>query len=181
MRARLLVVVIGLMALLTTGCSMFGGDSSGQVANEADATFSLRMIPHHRQTIEIAQLAPSRSTDTFVTGIADQIANAENAEVEQMAAYLKQWNIQVPGDDAKATHAMAGMLTAKDVEALKAAKGTQFDNLFLTTLAKHLRSGIQMAKDAQAQGLHVGSRALAGKIIDSQSAVVDQIAKRGKA
>jgi uncharacterized protein (DUF305 family) len=180
MRARLLVVVIGLLALLTSGCSMFGGDEQ-QVANEADATFSLRMIPHHRQTIEIAKLAPERSTDQFVTGIADQIANAENLEIDQMADYLKQWNIQVPGDDAKATHAMAGMLTAKDMDALTAAKGTQFDTMFLTTLSKHLKSGIQMAKDAQAKGVHAGSRALAGKIIDSQSAVVDQIAKRGKA
>ncbi|TWP53364.1 DUF305 domain-containing protein [Lentzea tibetensis] len=180
MHARLLVVVISLLALLTSGCSMIGGKEDA-VANEADATFSLRMIPHHRQTIEIAKLAPERSTDVFVTGIADQIANAENSEISQMADYLKQWNIQVPGDDAKATHAMAGMLSSKDMEALKAAKGAQFDALFLPTLAKHLRSGIQMAKDAQGKGIHAGSRALAGKIIDSQSAVVDEIAKRGKA
>ncbi|GLZ30033.1 lipoprotein [Lentzea sp. NBRC 105346] len=177
---RALVFLIGLLTLLTAGCSTFGGAEEA-TANEADATFSLRMIPHHRQTIEIAGLAASRSTDPFVTGIADQIANAESAEVDQMAAYLKSWNIQVPGDDAKATHAMAGMLTARDVEALSKASGPAFDQLFLPTLAKHLRSGVAMAKDAQAKGIHAGSRVLAGKVIESQSAVIDEIAKRGKA
>ena len=179
MRARLLIIVLGLLAL--TGCSMGGGGSSGEpAANEADATFSLRMIPHHRQTIEVSKLAVQRSKDSFVIDVADKIATAEAGEIEQMSTYLRSWNIQIPGDDPHATHKMAGMMTAKDVEALKAAQGTQFDTLYLATLSRHLRSGIDMAKDAQAKGEHVGSKALAGKIIVSQSEVLDQISAKQK-
>ncbi len=179
MRARLLIVVLALLAL--TGCSTFGGGSSGEpAANEADATFSLRMIPHHRQTIEISELAVERSKDPFVVDVADKIATAEAGEIEQMATYLRTWNIQIPGDDPHATHKMAGMMTAKDVEGLKAAQGTQFDTLYLATLSRHLRSGVDMAKDAQAKGVHVGSKALAGKIIVSQTEVLDQISAKRK-
>lgn len=179
MRARLLIIVLGLLAL--TGCSTFGGDSSGEpAANEADATFSLRMIPHHRQTIDIAKVAMEKSKDQFVIDVADKIATAEAGEIEQMATYLRSWNIQVPGEDANATHKMAGMMTAKDVETLKTAQGKQFDDLFLATLSRHLRSGVDMAKDAQAKGVHVGSKALAGKIVVSQSEVIDQIAAKQK-
>lgn len=180
MRARLLIMVLALLAL--TGCSTFGGDSSsGPAANEDDATFSLRMIPHHRQTIEISKIALERSKDEFVIDVADKISKAEAGEIEQMATYLRSWNIQVPGDDAAATHKMAGMMTAKDVDSLKAAQGKQFDDLFLAALSRHLRSGVDMAKDAQSKGVHVGSKALAGKIVVSQSEVIDQIAAKKKA
>ncbi|MEV6718103.1 DUF305 domain-containing protein [Lentzea sp. NPDC051208] len=179
MRARLLIIVLGLLAL--TGCSSVGGSSSGEpAANEADATFSLRMIPHHRQTIEIAKVAMQKSKDEFVVNVADKIATAEAGEIEQMATYLRSWNIQVPGDDANATHKMAGMMTVKDVEALKSATGKQYDDLFLATLSRHLRSGVDMAKDAQAKGEHIGSKALAGKIIVSQTEVLDQISAKQK-
>lgn len=179
MRARLLIVVLGLLAL--TGCSMFGGGGSGEpAANEADATFSLRMIPHHRQTIDIAKVAMERSKDPFVVDVADKIATAEAGEIEQMATYLRTWNIPVPGEDPHGTHKMAGMMTAKDVEAIKAAQGKTFDDLFLATLIRHLRSGVDMAKNAQAEGVHVGSKALAGKIIVSQTEVIDQISAKQK-
>ncbi|SFR11401.1 Uncharacterized conserved protein, DUF305 family [Lentzea waywayandensis] len=179
MRARLLIIVLGLLAL--TGCSSVGGSSPGEpAANEADATFSLQMIPHHHQTIEIAKVAMQKSKDDFVINVADKIANAETGEIEQMATYLRSWNIQVPGNDANATHKMAGMMTVKDVEALKAATGKQYDDLFLATLSRHLRSGVDMAKTAQAKGEHIGSKALAGKIIVSQTEVLDQIAAKQK-
>lgn len=179
MRARLLIVVLGLLAL--TGCSAFGGGSSGEAkANEADATFSLQMIPHHRQTIDIAKVAMERSKDEFVVDIADKIATVEAGEIEQMATYLRSWNIPVPGDDPHGTHKMAGMMTAKDVEKLKAAQGKQFDDLFLATLSRHLRSGVDMAKNAQAKGEHIGSKALAGKIIVSQTEVLDKISAKQK-
>ncbi|SDN92339.1 DUF305 domain-containing protein [Lentzea jiangxiensis] len=179
MRARLLIIALGLLAL--AGCSPVSGSSTGEpAANEADATFSLRMIPHHRQTIEIAKVATQKSQDQFVVDVADKIATAEAGEIEQMATYLRSWNIQVPGDDAGATHKMAGMMTAKDVEALKSATGKQYDDLFLATLSRHLRSGVDMAKDAQAKGEHIGSKALAGKIIVSQTEVLDQISAKQK-
>ncbi|GHH46757.1 DUF305 domain-containing protein [Lentzea cavernae] len=178
MRARLLIIVLGLVAL--TGCSSVGGGSGEPAANEADATFSLRMIPHHHQTIDIATVARTKSKDQFVIDVADKIATAEAGEIEQMATYLRSWNIQVPGNDANAAHKMAGMMTAKDVEALKSATGKQYDDLFLATLSRHLRSGVDMAKDAQAKGEHIGSKALAGKIIVSQTEVLDQIAAKQK-
>ncbi|WP_329789253.1 DUF305 domain-containing protein [Lentzea sp. DG1S-22] len=179
MRARLLIIALGLLAL--AGCSPAGGSGTGEpAANEADATFSLRMIPHHRQTIEIAEVATQKSKDPFVVDVADKIARAEAGEIEQMATYLRSWNIKVPGDDAGATHKMAGMMTAKDVEALKAATGKQYDDLFLATLSRHLRSGVDMAKDAQAKGEHIGSKALAGKIIVSQTEVLAQISAKQK-
>jgi uncharacterized protein (DUF305 family) len=177
MRARLLIIVLGLLAL--TGCSTVGA-SGEPAANEDDAMFSMRMIPHHRQTIDISKIAIEKSQDPFVVNVADKIATAEAGEIEQMSTYLRTWNIQVPGEDANATHKMAGMMTAKDVESLKTAQGKQFDDLFLATLSRHLRSGVDMAKEAQAKGVHIGSKALAGKIVVSQTEVIDQIAAKQK-
>ena len=74
MRARLLMIVLGgLLAL--AGCSSVGGggNAAEPAANEADATFSLQMIPHHRQTIEVSKLATEKSQDPFVTDVANTL------------------------------------------------------------------------------------------------------------
>lgn len=42
---------------------------------------------------------------------------------------------------------MPGMLTAKQMEALRAAKGQDFDHLFLTGMIQHHNGALVMVKD----------------------------------
>ena len=42
---------------------------------------------------------------------------------------------------------MPGMLTAKQMEALRAAKGEDFDHLFLTGMIQHHNGALTMVKD----------------------------------
>jgi len=46
-----------------------------------------------------------------------------------------------------AMHAMPGMLTPEQMDALRAAKGAEFDRLFLTGMIQHHGGALTMVKD----------------------------------
>jgi uncharacterized protein (DUF305 family) len=69
-------------------------------------------------------------------------------------------------------HTMAGMLTDKELEALQAARGSGFDELFLMGMIAHHEGAIDMANDVLAAGSDPEVRALAETIIVGQQAEI---------
>src|SRR5688500_2376082 len=64
--------------------SMMGGSPAASTApapagdhDQADVMFSMMMVPHHLQAIEMADLAPTRSTDPELLALARQIKAAQ--------------------------------------------------------------------------------------------------------
>lgn len=179
MRRRPAVVLIGLMVWILAGCSTPGEGTtptaqSGSGANPTDVRFSQQMIPHHRQSIQLATLASQRSTSEFVKTTATEITTAETAEIELMSGWLKSWNVDVPAD-SQAVHSMPGMLSAAEISVLQKSSGKAFDQQWLVTMAKHLRSGVQMATTALATGQHAPSKTLAQGIVTGQTARITAI------
>src|SRR4029079_12147521 len=88
-----------------------GGEPAGFDAD--DVAFATNMIPHHQQAVELSTLVPDRSTDPDVIALAQQIAAAQQPEIETMKAFLVQWK-ENPGDEtghgAHGGAAMGGMV-----------------------------------------------------------------------
>jgi uncharacterized protein (DUF305 family) len=58
--------------------------------------------------------------------------------------------MHTPGHDMSSHHhhtQMPGMLTAKQMDALRKAKGAEFDQLFLTGMIQHHNGALMMVKD----------------------------------
>lgn len=125
-----------------------------------DLEFIKGMIPHHRQALEMAALAPERAADEKVASIAERIALGQKPEIAVMSQWLKNWGEPVPlvrGNDHAEhdSNLMPGMATAQQVQQLEAASGEEFDRMFLTLMIAHHEGALTMVDKAAREGTSV--------------------------
>jgi uncharacterized protein (DUF305 family) len=120
----------------------------------ADVDFMQGMIPHHAQAVLIAKWAESHGANASVKILCGRIVVGQTDEIALMRNWLRVRNQRVP--DADATHhrmtmngmqhdmLMPGMLSDADLKQLDAARGVEWDRLFLTFMIKHHEGAVQM-------------------------------------
>ncbi|MGW0916962.1 DUF305 domain-containing protein [Streptomyces sp. NPDC002784] len=141
--------------------------------NTADTAFAKGMIPHHRQAIEMADLAATRAESADVKKLAEEIKKAQDPEIKTLSGWLSSWGEQVPAEDeGHEGHDMSGMMTPEEMKQLESASGKAFDTAFLTMMVKHHEGAVAMAKTEQAKGTYQPAKDMAGQIITSQSAEI---------
>jgi uncharacterized protein (DUF305 family) len=129
-------------------------DSIRYPYTEADIRFMSGMISHHAQAVAMAKLAPTRGASDPVQRLAARIINAQTEEIVLMQTWLRDRRQPVPEADPagmKMSHGgmdhvmlMSGMLTPEQMRRLEAARGTEFDRLFLTLMIQHHRGAVAM-------------------------------------
>ncbi|WP_404953137.1 DUF305 domain-containing protein [Streptomyces sp. 147326] len=152
--------------------------SQGQ-HNAADVAFAKGMIPHHRQAIEMAGLAPSRAQSAEVKKLAEDIRKAQDPEIKTLSGWLTSWGEQVPaeGEMDHSAHGMAGMMSPQEMEKLKNSSGAAFDTAFMELMIKHHEGAVEMAKAEKAQGVFPDAKTMADAIVTAQSAEIEQMNK----
>ncbi|QUW92904.1 DUF305 domain-containing protein [Streptomyces sp. V17-9] len=150
--------------------------SQGQ-HNAADVAFAKGMIPHHRQAVEMAGLAPDRAQSAEVKKLAADIEKAQDPEIRTLSGWLTSWGEEVPAEGAMdhSMHDMGGMMTAEEMTELENASGKAFDTAFMEMMIKHHEGAVEMAKTEQADGAYGPATKMAGEIISSQSAEIEQM------
>ena len=120
----------------------------------ADVRFFSAMIPHHGQAVLIAGWASTHGASDPVRRLAERIVVAQRDEIATLQGWLRDHHEPVPDFNAArpATDVMdemqpPGMLSANDLSQLDAARGTEFDRLFLTLMIRHHRGAVTMADD----------------------------------
>ncbi|QTZ90376.1 DUF305 domain-containing protein [Streptomyces auratus] len=169
-----------------------GANPAPGASNDADVTFAQSMIPHHQQAVEMAKLADGRASDREIKTLAAAIEKAQGPEITTMRGWLKAWGApassahSMPGMDhgsggmdhgSGGKDGMSGMMSAKDMTDLKAAKGTGFDRKFAQMMIGHHNGAITMAKDEQRNGRNATAKKLAGDVIKNQTAEVAKMNK----
>ncbi len=151
--------------------------SQGQ-HNAADVAFAKGMIPHHRQAVEMADLAPGRAQSPEVKKLAADIKKAQDPEIRTLSGWLTSWGEEVPAEGAMdhSMHGgMEGMMTEEEMAELKDASGKAFDTAFMEMMIKHHEGAVEMAKTEQADGAYTPAKKMADDIIASQSAEIEQM------
>ncbi|MFC8201527.1 DUF305 domain-containing protein [Streptomyces sp. NPDC057298] len=145
--------------------------------NAADITFAQGMIPHHRQAVEMAGLAPSRTESAEVKKLAEQIKKAQDPEIKTLSGWLTSWGEQVPAEGAMdhTAHGAGGMMTAKEMNELEKASGTTFDTAFMEMMIKHHEGAVAMAKTQKTDGAFPDAKKMADAVITSQTAEITQM------
>ena len=123
--------------------------------SSADVQFMQGMIVHHAQAVEMTALIASHTENKDLRSLGARISSSQSDEIK----FMKRWLAargdpvspampEMPGMDmSKQPMLMPGMLTPQQVEALKNAKGAEFDQLFLTGMIQHHNGALIMVKD----------------------------------
>lgn len=116
----------------------------------ADVKFMQGMIGHHLQAIEMTNLLKTRTASEDMKKLALRIDVSQADEINMMKRWLEVRGQEIPSEHAMHMHGatlMPGMLTPEDMAKLAAAKGVDFDRLFLEGMIKHHGGAIIMVKD----------------------------------
>jgi uncharacterized protein (DUF305 family) len=116
----------------------------------ADVKFMQGMIHHHAQAIDMVKLLETRTASEDMKRFALRIQLSQDDEIKMMRRWLEVRGQEVPGEHAHhmpGAPMMPGMLTADEMAALAAAKGPEFDRLFLEGMIKHHGGAITMVQE----------------------------------
>jgi uncharacterized protein (DUF305 family) len=162
--------------------TMAPATATGTLFNEADVEFARGMIPHHGQAIVMADRAldPATGARTEVIDLAKRIKAAQDPEITTMTRWMATWHEPMTMDTS-ASHslggigAMGGAMSPADLTALEAAKGLEFDALWLAMMIEHHRGAIAMAETVKASGKNPEVLILASSLADAQQAEIDEM------
>jgi uncharacterized protein (DUF305 family) len=122
----------------------------------ADVEFMQGMIMHHAQAVEMTALIASHTDNKDLRLLGAKISSSQSDEIK----FMQRW-LAARGEPISMTMAgmsdmdaagkpmalMPGMLTPEQMEALRNAKGAEFDHLFLTGMIQHHNGALIMVKD----------------------------------
>src|SRR5579863_7786643 len=124
--------------------------------SKADVEFMQGMIMHHAQAVEMTALIASHTENKDLRRLGARISSSQTDEMKFMKRWLtaraESVSMAMPGMPDMDTHGhamglMPGMLTPEQMEALRKAKGEEFDRLFLTGMIQHHGGALTMVKD----------------------------------
>jgi uncharacterized protein (DUF305 family) len=116
--------------------------------------FLAGMIGHHAQAIQMAGWAPSHGASAAVRRLCERIVVAQNDEIAFAQRWLREHHEFVPPADPRGhimpgmdqPMLMPGMLTPEQMAQLDAARGPEFDRLFLTFMIQHHQGALTMVQ-----------------------------------
>jgi uncharacterized protein (DUF305 family) len=114
------------------------------------------MIMHHGQAVEMTALIGSHTESPEIHALGARISLSQSEEMK----FMKRWliargepvSMAMPGMpdmdmSGNPMHAMPGMLTPAQMNALRQAKAAEFDRLFLTGMIQHHNGALIMVKE----------------------------------
>lgn len=144
-----------------------------QPPNDADVRYMQMMVPHHRQALDMSALVADRSDSSQVRGLAERILVTQGGEIAVMEAWLAGHGAPAEHGDHGGhgdTHArMPGMAGAEQVAALTAARGPEFDRLFLELMIAHHGGAATMATEVLTSGVAVDVELIATDVLAEQT------------
>ncbi|MGH7468622.1 MAG: DUF305 domain-containing protein [Longimicrobiales bacterium] len=132
-------------------------DSLRYPYTEADIRFMSGMIHHHAQAIKMARWAATHGASAAVQRLCERIVNAQTDEITLMSSWLRDRRQPVPEPNPEGMKMvmggvehvmpMPGMLSAEQMRQLDAARGQEFDRLFLSFMIQHHRGAVGMVNE----------------------------------
>ena len=121
--------------------------TAGPGYTAADVRFMQHMIGHHAQALVMAAMAPTHGASEHFQRLAQKIDISQRDEIAFMTQWLTERNQAVPPDDYLTHMAMPGMLSPEQMAQLDAARGREFERLFLTFMIRHHEGALQMVDE----------------------------------
>lgn len=143
-------------------------------SNAEDTAFGTDLLPLQKQAIQLAGLAPARSSDADLVTLAKTIATGQQGETDTVKVLLVQWN-DGAGPPAAPSAAAPGALDAATLTRLESLQGREFDTLWLQSMLGLHRAVIDLTRAEIAGGHNVDAQTLAKSILATRQAQVEQM------
>jgi uncharacterized protein (DUF305 family) len=155
-------------------------DLSKVQATAADVKFMQGMIGHHAQAVEMVDLLNQNSTNPDMKRLGLRIKVSQDDEMNMMRTWLADRGQDIPGPHAHHMPGgmMPGMLTDEEMAQLAAARGKEFDRLFLRGMIKHHGGAITMVDElfnTPGAGQEGGIFAFASDVNSDQRMEIDRM------
>ena len=126
-----------------------GAGGSGMMHQmDPDTRFMHHMIAHHGQALVMTKLVPQRSNTPGVRLLSERIEISQQDEMALMRRWLQQRGKPMPMDGDHMMHmSMPGMLTEAQLASLAAARGPEFERLFLDLMIRHHEGALTMVRE----------------------------------
>ena len=144
-----------------------------------DLQFIDTMTAHHQGAIDMAQMALKNSQNDELKKFAQKIIDDQRKEIAQLKDWRDKWyagkpaakNMEMPGmaDSMK-------MMMGDGMKKMEAAKGKEFDLMFLDMMTPHHAGATAMAKEALQKAERPEIKTLAQTIIREQEMEIKQMA-----
>jgi uncharacterized protein (DUF305 family) len=178
------LLLVALLAAVPTAC---GGNSkstadtpSSESSVPFDRAFIDAMVPHHRSAIEMAAAAQKAGLMApDLTGIAANIADSQQREIDEMLSWRKEWygtstidpksaaeTLDMSEDEMGMSHSATDIATATDVDAA-----------FASMMIDHHEGAVAMARMALEKAEHPEIKTLAEQIITAQESEIEVMKK----
>ncbi|CND86054.1 lipoprotein [Mycobacterium tuberculosis] len=146
--------------------------------NDQDVLFLQMMVTHHEQGLEMAGLAADRAEREQVRTLAAAVKATEAEELKLIKSWLGTWSKPATSEEAAQTHLHHGAAPAtgaKELNALRKAKGAGFEPAFLNLFIGHQGSAVEMAQTEQSKGASPDAKAFAGRVVESRTGEIRQM------
>ena len=150
--------------------------------NKADVEFAQQMIPHHQQAVQMSRMA-EKAAGPDVKALAKEIEDAQGPEITQMKGWLRDWDEPISADMHGMNgmnHDVPGMMTDREMQALRSTQGTAYDRRWLRMMIAHHRGAIDMAKTEIAHGEYPQAISLARTIAKAQAEEIKEMQEMAK-
>ncbi len=164
-------------AATSAAATSASGSASAADHNQADVMFSMMMVPHHAQAVEMADLVPERTENAELRALATQIKDAQQPEIDRMTGWLTGWGMtpMTHMSEHMGHMGMDGMISEEEMTELEGLTGAKFDTMWLEMMIRHHEGAIEMAQQVLDTGSHQPTKELAEAIISGQQAEIDRM------
>jgi uncharacterized protein (DUF305 family) len=149
---------------------MAADDYAGMAMELDDETFLAAMIEHHEGAVDMAEIALDRAEQEELRQMAQEIIDAQEAEIDQMQAWLDEWFAGGHGDHG-VSHEEMGM----DMDMDEFREADPFDLAFIDEMIIHHEGAIDMARAILETTERDELRDMAEEIIEAQQAEIQQM------
>jgi uncharacterized protein (DUF305 family) len=142
--------------------------------NSLDVMYVRMMIPHHAQALEMAELAPDRAADPDIRALAERIRASQGPEMGMMRGWLQTRGLS-PEAQGHDHGTMRGMQSPEAMRQLAAARGADFDRLFVRMMTEHHQGAIEISTDLLKVGSDLTLNEFANSVATEQTVEIDRM------
>lgn len=142
--------------------------AAATAGSEQEAKFLVSMSEHHKDGIEMANMALAKAQSQEVKNLARKISTEQSAELKKMKTWQSKWypKTEIKPESPK-----------MDMSKLEQASGKDFDRDFLDMMTEHHNQAIEMTKSALGELEHKEAKTMAQKGLKTQTAEVAKMEK----